>query len=1612
MNPELHIAVIGMAGRFPGAADVEAFWRLLQQSKDAVTRFPDTVDRPRLPPTAPGRFVAATARLDDIDAFDHDFFGIHAREAAAMDPQHRLFLECAWHALEDAGHADPQRPLTGVFAACGPPAYLWSQCDGDAIAHLAWRTGAATLALNGNDPALLPLRTAYALDLHGPAINVQSACSSGLVAVAQACQSLAVHESDLCLAGAAHIMARDVDGYFYQRGGIHSADGRCRPFDRDATGTVFGDGVGVVVLRRLEDAVADGDRIDAVIRGWAVNNDGGGKASLSAPSARGQAAAVSTALALADVAPDTVGYVEAHGTGTAVGDTIELAGLAAAFGDTGAATCGIGSVKSHVGHLDVAAGIAGLVKTVLCLKHGRLAPSLHCDHPLPEFARPGYPFRVVREAADWPATGPRRAGVSSLGVGGTNCHVVLEDWRADKTTLDADTPHLLTLSATDPGALGELATRHAAWLARLDDGGFADACYTGHVGRAHFRWRIAVVASDPREAGARLRQALARIGNEPSSPDPAADEAAKDCLDALESQRSSRQACLDRLAALYETGADIDWQRLHRPGPGRRIAMPLYPFARSRHWMDGIIADGDDGAPTLLELPFSAEARLGASWRPDRPAYLAHHRLFGTVVAPASGQLSELLAAGRSLRDGAAFAFEDVRFLRPLVLEDGGEAEVQLVFPADARPGGLARLVANVDGTWREHTRAGIADDPDPGNPVADARPPAGATVRDGASFYRDDWAQGEDTGTAFRWLRTLQAGDGVATGRIAAPDNCPRARAPHPGVIEALFQLVYGCRTIETRDSVATSGQVLVPARIGRIAWNGAETSGEMTGLARIRDMQPDASSVIADLALFDDRGDVVLSVQSFELRALARQALSTAPRPGVVTRRWHPVPVGDAAAAAGHTTVLGTGPLANALADRLGTSAPAAAPGAPSETFACLWPLAVRFDPDRDAPRASLEPLLGSLYALLQRRGRRAPGPRIVVVTRNAIDVPGQSAPCDPMQSAVRGFVRVAAREYPGCSIRLVDVEDEDEATAGALAFELGLEAGADDVAYRQGIRYAASLQSVRLDGTGKAPATAYVVAGDGGERDRWLARRLARCGTDAECCRLEAAPARLSARPGTGLVVSTGAPRDALIDAAPWADFAERLSASLDELVAMHRASHQCADLVLLTPGSAWTGNTGQAAYAASGAFAEGLAAYRRAVGLPGRTLAYGPWADAGDWTRLDQRRRQRLLVDGFTPVATEDALAIFGRFVVGALEAACVPCRATDGVAGPVTRSSVTPPNPDSGVDAPGEPVGDIESHLRDLLAAQLGIEPGRIDPGRPLRELGIDSLDAVGLGDAIETSLGVETTIGDIVDAASLRALGRRLVDRAAATAAPPVAEDDETVLVRLRAGRGQPVFCVPADSGTALSLKPLADAMGIDRPLYAFQAPGVDDGEATPQTIDALAGRYQDALRRVQPTGPYTLVGRCSGGLAAYQLALRLAAAGERIDSLVLIDTLPPGAVATDPVLAARQARIDDAVRDRIGSLPPLARERFTRVQAALDRAVADFEPAAVFDGRLVVARATQDRHPLQDEWRRFSAGGVEFVDVPGDHRTLFEPPALSRLAAAVADVLAAGTSR
>jgi phthiocerol/phenolphthiocerol synthesis type-I polyketide synthase E len=630
------IAIIGLSGRFPGARNVEEFWENLRSGAESISFFDDAellaagIDPEVL---SDPRYVKAAPVLPDVERFDARLFGYSPREASCIDPQQRIFLECAWEALEVAGY-DPAkfgRPI-GVYAGASISTYLLL---GDLLPQLREDYLFTVLA---NDKDFLPTRVSYKLDLTGPSIAVQTACSTALVAVHCACQSLLDLECDLALAGGVSVRVPQKAGYLHREGGILSPDGHCRAFDAAAQGTIFGSGAGVVVLKRLTDALADGDCVHAVIKGSAVNNDGAAKADFAAPSVAGQARAVVEAISRSGVDADTLSYVEAHGTGTRLGDPIEIAALSTAFRafTQRKGFCAIGSAKTNIGHTDAAAGAIGLIKTVLALEHQLIPPTLHYQQPNPELNLGSSPFYVNSELADWKSDGgPRRAGVNSLGMGGTNAFVVVEEPPARPARGVTWPDQLLRVSARTQSALDAATARLAGHLARHPGTDLADVAYTLQLGRRDLPYRRVMVCRDTAEAMHLLANPL-----DPAVRTARADRPARDVIFLFPGQGTQY---VNMGSGLYRTESVFREQldrccEILRPVLGRDLREILYPDPGSSPRAASELDRTEFTQPALFAVEY-ALAQLWISWG-VRPAACIGHSLGEIVSACLSGVFS------------------------------------------------------------------------------------------------------------------------------------------------------------------------------------------------------------------------------------------------------------------------------------------------------------------------------------------------------------------------------------------------------------------------------------------------------------------------------------------------------------------------------------------------------------------------------------------------------------------------------------------------------------------------------------------------------------------------------------------------------------------------------------------------------------------------------------------------------------------------------------------------------------------------------------------------------------------------------------------------------------
>ncbi|HEY6802575.1 MAG TPA: condensation domain-containing protein [Pyrinomonadaceae bacterium] len=621
------VAIIGMAGRFPRAANLEEFWQNLRDGVEGISFFSDDDLEVVMDPQdlLNPNLVKAKGVLDDVDLFDAPFFNISTREAQVMDPQQRLFLESAWTAIESAGYDVSTYPgQISIYAGVNTNTYLLSRLE-----QLGIATAADYFSLSlANEKDHLTTRVSYKLNLRGESIAVQTSCSTSLVAVHLACQSLLSGQSDMALAGGVSIRVPQRSGYFYQEGMIMSPDGHCRAFDERAKGTVPGHGVGIVVLKLLSDAIRDGDSVRAVIKGSAINNDGHLKMGYTAPSVEGQADVIGKALAIAGVDAETISYVEAHGTGTPLGDPIEVEALARAFRQQTQRRgfCALGAVKSNIGHLDNAAGVAGLIKTVLALEHKQIPPTLHFEKSNPMIDFDQTPFTPNSKLREWTTDGfPRRAGVSSFGIGGTNAHVILEEAPALQPVGKTRKNKIVTLSARTGSALEKSIEMLAQHLRHEPQVELADVAYTRNVGRQSFPYKHFIVASNNEEAVKAL--SAAKVAVKPNSTQstprvafmfPGQGTQAVGMARELLQSEPEFAARFTECADLLKTHHDVDVRQL------------IYPDGEGGPTSTQSLAQPQFALPALFTIEY-ALARLWISWGIKPDAMIGHS--FGEYVA-------------------------------------------------------------------------------------------------------------------------------------------------------------------------------------------------------------------------------------------------------------------------------------------------------------------------------------------------------------------------------------------------------------------------------------------------------------------------------------------------------------------------------------------------------------------------------------------------------------------------------------------------------------------------------------------------------------------------------------------------------------------------------------------------------------------------------------------------------------------------------------------------------------------------------------------------------------------------------------------------------------------
>ncbi|NVP53967.1 non-ribosomal peptide synthetase/type I polyketide synthase [Mycoplana rhizolycopersici] len=1147
-QPDNRIAIVGRAGRFPSARNVSDFWTLLSEGRSAEQRLGEAdliaagVSRKRLADPA---YVRVAHVLPDMECFDASFFGFSPREASILDPQHRHFLECGWEALEDAGYV-PERfdGRIGVFAGSGMQAYLPFNLLSNP--DLVEEIGLFLLRHTGNDKDFLPTRLSYLLNLTGPSVAVQTACSTSLVAVHTAIGSLLNMECDMAIAGGVTIELPHRTGYRYAEGEILSPDGLCRAFDDDSKGTVFGSGAALVVLRRFEDAVADGDDIKAVILASAVNNDGAGKASYLAPSVDGQAEAAAEALALSGIEARDLSYIETHGTGTPIGDPIELAALKQVYGAAPAGSIGIGSVKTNIGHLDTAAGAASLIKVVEALRHRRLPASLHFRKPNSRFDFKASPFQVVAEGREWAATssGPRRAAVNSLGVGGTNAHVIVEEAPERQQPAPRSEWRLFPFSARSTAALERQREQWKAF-AGGELPAIEDVAFTLREGRRHFPERFAIAArsgDDLKGALTAKATPLRRHGKAGSAP--------------------------PRIIFLFPGGG----AQYPGAGAGMMAASPVFASAVDQCFAllpDSVPSDlrqvmfgarlSDDKArgklgrssyaiPALFILEY-AYSKLWESWgvRPD--AIVAHSvGEYAGAVAAGVMELADALRIvtlrGQVMEQAPAGAMTAVPLGEVRVRELIGEGlDIAAVNSAQSTVvsgpvAGIEALEARLAGSEHEARRIHIdvaahsrqLDDQlerfREGLQGISFREPTVPMV----SSLRGSWGDGQDFVSIDYWVRhlrhTVRFADAVAA-VLEAPDsvvievgpgqtvgplvaaattrNAPRAilpSAPRPrdaedemGVaVAALGGLWANGFELDARRLPGREGRrVSLPTypfeKERHWISPGRGKSGEATEdpapvLARIAD----PSEWVEVLGWAERPRSGVATQPGGDWLVLAGDdAVSEAvlARLSEAGARVSVLRVGDAFAAAAGGYVLR--PDAQEDFEALAV----AMPSVPAKVLV-LWEL--------DPAVAHKAFAASYLLARFLQQSDPEPGTRLVIAAAGTVAFPDEQ-PERPTDGALLGIVRVAPREVPGMSAALVDLAPSaDPATVAALIAEAAADGEADHVALRGKRRFVQTRSRVRAPAPARLPERlraggAYLITGGTGGIGRQLALWLAK-------------------------------------------------------------------------------------------------------------------------------------------------------------------------------------------------------------------------------------------------------------------------------------------------------------------------------------------------------------------------------------------------------------------------------------------------------------------------------------------------------------------------------------
>ena len=1385
------IAVVGLSGRFPQAEDIDAYWRNLSEGRDCIGEVPaDRWDWHAYfgdPLQEPGRTnVKWGGFIDGVADFDPLFFGIAPKEARHMDPQQRLLMLYAWKALEDAGYAADALAGSdvGLFVGTGDTGYQ----------TLAERSGgmAASLTPTGGVPSVGPNRMSYFLDVHGPSEPVETACSSSLVAIHRGVAAIERGECHMAIVGGVNTIVVPDGHISFGRAGMLSADGRCKTFSDRADGYVRGEGVGMLVLKRLSAAERDGDHIYGLVRSTAENH-GGRANSLTSPNPTAQAALIRRAYSRVGIDPRTVGYIEAHGTGTELGDPIELDGLKAAFSElyaergvsVGEAHCGVGSVKTNIGHLELAAGVAGVIKVLLQLRHRTLVESLHCETVNPYIDLTGSPFFLVRERQPWPALLdgegrelPRRAGVSSFGFGGANAHVVLEEYHArDEPPVATPTPVAIVLSATDPEMLRARVAQLVAWIdaGRLTDDDLSRLAYTLQVGRVAMDERLACLTDSLAELRERLGAFLdgdtapgvhcGRVDHRNAWSELVGDE---DIAGAIDSWVAKGK--LGRLLKLWVGGFDVDWRRLHAGRPMRRIPLPAYPFRSERYWIT------DAKAAVKAQLASAAESRHRRELNGSE-FFLRDHRVRTVPTLPGVAYLEFVReAVVRSEPDAAptGVRLRDVTWLRPLQVTAPCALDVTLE-PVDDRARQAFRVSVDNNGEPVVHAQGTVQVDPSLG-----ASPGAALDIdvlrascpheRDGAECYALFERMGMGYGPAFQATETLHFGADLAVARLRLPRAAASSLTVNPGMLDAALQATLGLLLGERGDAPAGTA---LPFAVREVQVLSATTDEGWAIVRPAEDDRRDAAVRRLDIDLCDPRGNVCVRLLGFSTRVSRSEPAEADAAPPtralLVEAGWRdstpPEPRDDNMIRQVVMCEL-PGANASALAETLGGRC---------EAWQAEGDIGPRYTGYAER-----------LVALLRDKAREAAEPpRLIQLVTPA------SA---PWLGGLSGILRTAHLEYP--ELRTQWIEIDKGLPTDELAERLrrdGAELAEEAVRYRRGGRQVSRWREVPSPSP-RLPwrdGGVYLLTGGAGGLGALFAREIAgrvHAPTLILCGRSPAGPAHekllgelgelganasyrildvadgaevtravrdIGAEHGAlhGIVHAAGVLRDGFIARKSADDLRDVFAAKVSGLCHLDEASAETRlDCFIGFSSLAAFGNVGQADYAAANAFMDGYAVHRESLveqgARSGRTLMvnWPLWAEGG--MRADASTVSLLEGLGMRPMRASVGIDALYRAWASPLPSVIALqgdharmrerlLRVPSGNPPPAAPSPAapSPANPPPAIPQPAAratpsapsteiPVAD---RVADSMARLLEIEPSSLRRDVPLHRYGFDSI---------------------------------------------------------------------------------------------------------------------------------------------------------------------------------------------------------------------------------------------------------------------------------------------